>query len=485
MTNDADSGSEQNNGLDPEGFSLDVRLWNVTRAQSKTRPYQLRWIVGGKVSSKTFATVALAGSRRSELWLAMKRGEAFRIKDGLPESEVRAAMQASEPADAREELSWFTFCREYMAMRWPTAAAKTREGIADGLAAVTLAMVEQDKQMPEVEELRLALRWAVVPAYAELEPPAEIEDAYQWLSKRSLLVSALEDPKTLRDVQYRLSFKLDGTPTAGETSRRRRRALNTAVEYAIERKLLVENPLAALKRVKVSSSDRVDPRILVNKTQAAQLLAAVSYVGTWDRKKGRRLVAFYAVMYFAALRPSEAVGLRKSDCYLPEKGWGMLTLRDTHPVSGKQWTDSGERHDKRGLKSRESKDDRPVPIPPALVAMLRSHLKEFGTAKDGRLFTNERLGLVGSSTYWRVWKDAREYALPPELQESILGGRPYDLRHTCITTWLNAGVPVAEVARRVGNSPEVIHRVYEGCIFGQEEVMNQKIERELDWEVSD
>lgn len=54
--------------------------------------------------------------------------------------------------------------------------------------------------------------------------------------------------------------------------------------------------------------------------------------------------------------------------------------------------------------------------------MLRAHLKEFGTAKDGRLFTNERGGLVGSSTYWRVWRDAREYALSPDLQASILGG---------------------------------------------------------------
>lgn len=366
-------------------------------------------------------------------------------------------------------------------MRWPTATAKTREGIADGLAAVTLALVGQGQKMPSSEELRLAFRWAVIPKNAELDPPEELEDAYGWISKKSLLVSSLEDPKILRDGQYRISFKLDGTPAAGETARRRRRALNTAVEYAIERKLLTENPLTAIKKVKSASSDRVDPRVLVNKTQAAQLLALVSYVGTWDRKKGRRLVGFFAVMYFAGLRPSEAVGLRKADCFLPEKGWGVLTLHDTHPMSGKQWTDSGERHDKRGLKSREAKEDRPVPIPPPLVAVLRTHLERFGTAKDGRLFTNERGGLVGSSTYWRVWRDAREYALPPDLQASILGGRPYDLRHTCITTWLNAGVPVAEVARRVGNSPEVIHRVYEGCIYGQEEAMNQKIESELDW----
>lgn len=80
-----------------------------------------------------------------------------------------------------------------------------------------------------------------------------------------------------------------------------------------------------------------------------------------------------------------------------------------------------------------------------------------------------------------MWRDAREYALSPDLQASVLGGRPYDLRHTCITTWLNAGVPVAEVARPFGNSADVIHRVYAGCIYGQEAAMNKKTERGRDW----
>ncbi|MFE5852219.1 hypothetical protein ACFQ61_03185 [Streptomyces sp. NPDC056500] len=37
------------------------------------------------------------------------------------------------------------------------------------------------------------------------------------------------------------------------------------------------------------------------------------------------------------------------------------------------------------------------------------------------------------------------------------------------------------MARRVGNSPEVVHRVCERCIYGQEAAMNKKIEQELDW----
>ena len=56
------------------------------------------------------------------------------------------------------------------------------------------------------------------------------------------------------------------------------------------------------------------------------------------------------------------------------------------------------------------------------------------------------------------------------------GSGPYDLRHTCITKWLNTGVPVAEVSRRAGNSPEVVHRRYAGCIDGHEELNNREIE---------
>jgi integrase len=152
------------------------------------------------------------------------------------------------------------------------------------------------------------------------------------------------------------------------------------------------------------------------------------------------------------------------------------------PRLGKQWTDSGERHDRRGLKAREAISDRPVLIPPVLVAILRAHLNTFGTAKEGRVFGNERGGVVGSSTYWRVWEEARLYALPPERVDSPLAGRPYDLRHACITRWLNAGVPIAEVARRVGNSPEVIHRRYHGCIDGHEEAANAKIAKALEEE---
>jgi hypothetical protein len=48
--------------------------------------------------------------------------------------------------------------------------------------------------------------------------------------------------------------------------------------------------------------------------------------GGVDPMRGQRLMAFYASMYYAALRPAEVVGLRRQDCHLPETGWGRLTL---------------------------------------------------------------------------------------------------------------------------------------------------------------
>lgn len=68
----------------------------------------------------------------------------------------------------------------------------------------------------------------------------------------------------------------------------------------------------------------------------------------------------------AALRPAEAVELRLSNCDLPETGWGTLTLRETRPVSGKQWADSGgaARPPRPGGQGDNHRPPRPHPAHP-------------------------------------------------------------------------------------------------------------------------
>ncbi|MEV6111237.1 hypothetical protein AB0L59_01665 [Streptomyces sp. NPDC052109] len=57
--------------------------------------------------------------------------------------------------------------------------------------------------------------------------------------------------------------------------------------------------------------------------------------------------------------------------------------------------------------------------------------------------------------------------LSPEEFASPLGRRVYDLRHTCLTNWLNDGIPPAQVAEWAGNSVPVLLAIYARCISGQ------------------
>jgi integrase len=435
----------------------------------------VRWVVAGKVFTETFASFALADVFRSDLIQAINKGEEYDVATGLPVSKLPAVQQpAPEPA-----LSWLQFCTDYVKARWDEVAAKTRASIADSLATVTSVMVEATPDHPDSRDLRRAFLWAVLPANAEAEPPKDVSDSLDWLREHSLPLKALADPPVTRKVLHQLTRSLDDKPVAGDTYRRRRRGLNAAVEYAVESHDLDSNPLKAIKTKRVAIEDRVDPRVVVTQAQARELLTAVSYVGSWDRARGRRLVGFFAVLYYAGLRPAEAVALRVTDCYLPAEGWGRLTLAETLPVTTKKWTNDGERFDRRGLKQREPDAVRLVPIPPALVKILRAHIDQFGVAEDGRLFRNERDGIIGSTTYSRVWEEARHIAFTPAQVASPLAGRPYDLRHAALTTWLNAVSP-GEVSKRAGNSVEVLLRRYAGCLDNQEELVNRRIEHALE-----
>jgi integrase len=141
------------------------------------------------------------------------------------------------------------------------------------------------------------------------------------------------------------------------------------LDYAAELEELSANSLGRVKWKPPKVAEVVDRRVVVNPRQARELLTAVTYVGRpW---RGRHLRAFFACMYFAALRPGEVKALRKDGCDLPATGWGKLTLSRSRPQSNKRWTDSGEAFDDRGLKHRAENDTRSVPIPPELVMILR------------------------------------------------------------------------------------------------------------------
>jgi hypothetical protein len=114
------------------------------------------------------------------------------------------------------------------------------------------------------------------------------------------------------------------------------------------------------------------------------------------QRGGRRLVAFFGCLHYAALRPEEALSLAMHNLSLPEQGWGELHLERAEPYAGKEWTDSGRNRDQR---------------PPGRV-----HARGCGVT-------------------------AGEDALR--------------LRHAAVSTWLNGGVLATTVAEWAGHSVEI------------------------------
>lgn len=238
-------------------LSYDVKIWNLERRVGKTRTtYRVVWFVASTRFPRTFQNRALADSFRSDLVAAARRGEAFDREQGLPVSMLRN----------EAEMPWFDFACQYVDMKWPRAAGKSRAGNADALASVTPAMLKTNRGAPDAKVLRRALTgWAFNTKQRNNAKPREVEQALRWLRANTLPVSRLNDVAMLR--------------------------------------------------------------VVINPQQATKLLVAVKsqkIEGQPRRSSGPMLVAFFAVMYYAALRPEEAAMLRKQDLQLPEKGWGEL-----------------------------------------------------------------------------------------------------------------------------------------------------------------
>ncbi len=460
-----------------DGRSYEVRIWSTAAYKGRRgKTYRVRWRVGHRTHGRTLATSKAAESFRSELVTAHRHGEPFDIETGLPSS--------LQPKKA--SVSWYEHACHFVDVKWAHASARHRQGIAEALTTVTTALVSSDKCAPSSRALRAALQgWAFnAGARGTSEKTAPLPDEFAaaigWIRRHSIPLTDLEEPAVIRRAVDACGLRLDGGLASPSTAARKRSALFSAVEFAVEQRRLDANPMEKLRTRRTHQTEEVDRRVVVNPHQARSLLDAV-------RSHYPSLEAFFACMYFAGLRPAEVRHLRARDLTLPESGWGEMVLTGSTQAAGSAWTDTGSANEDRSLKHRGDKDVRHVPVHPELVAILRRHLLAFESSPDGRLFVS-RVGIGGRplprpfskplpmSTVYRAWKLAREEALAPEEVASPLARRPYDLRHACLSTWLNAGVPATQVAAWAGHSVNVLLRVYAKCVYGQEEVALRRIE---------
>jgi integrase len=101
--------------------------------------------------------------------------------------------------------------------------------------------------------------------------------------------------------------------------------------------------------------------------------------------------------------------------------------------------------------------------------MLRKWIDENGFALDELMFRTRTGNRPTASNWSRTWqRPLRQIGHPPL--------RVYDCRHAAATTWLAAGVPLGEVARRMGHSVDTLVSTYVGALTGDEDLANRRID---------
>jgi integrase len=291
---------------------------------SRVTTYKVRWKVSGKLWKEGFRTAAQADSFRSSLMVAARKGEAFSLDTGRP-----VAWERSKTA-----ISWYEFACRYVDMKWKSASAKYRKDIARALTAASPALLGRAHGRPGDVDIRRALLRYGFNTKQRLDPPEDVADVLAWVSRNSVPMSALAEPALARRVLDLATGRLDGKSAAASTARRNRTILANAMDYAIELGLLDANPIRALKWTAPKVSSQVDRRSVVNPCQARALLAAVRA----QLPSGPTLVAFFGVMYYAGLRPEEAISLRVEDVILPpeaqnatdDQGMGRAASAERH-----------------------------------------------------------------------------------------------------------------------------------------------------------
>jgi integrase len=452
--------------------TYDVRIYEIDVYKGKTTTtYWVQWKVAGRLPlrKRPFKQKALAVSFRADLIASARKGEAFDVTTGLPISMGREI----------ENMSCYDLACKFIDLKWPRVAAMTRKTNAEALTAVLPMLFVRTKGKPDDRLIRTALRrWGFnTVARADENQPAEIRHALAWIARNTRPASDLTDPRILRTVLDGLTLKLDGKPGSPVVVTRRRKIFTGMLEYGAEINVLSENPWPDLKWTPPRSTNKgIDRRRVANPMQARTLFAAVRGQG----RIGPRMVAFYETLYYAGLRPEEAVGIKvPRNLIVPDSDteWGEFILETAEPHAGKAWTDSGKNRDSRQLKQRAIGEIRRVPCPPVLTASIRRHIAEFKLGPDGRLFVGERnkeeLPIL---TINRIWRQARAAVFTPDVYASPLAETPYDLRHAFVSTNLNAGISPAQVAELAGQSPEVMWRTYAACLDGGQAELRRRME---------
>ncbi|MGI9017488.1 MAG: tyrosine-type recombinase/integrase [Euzebya sp.] len=406
-------------------------------------PHVVRYTIDGRHRSKSFRTNAEADRYRGALLRAVQAGDEFDEATSEPQSWQLPL----------SELGVHEWARRWLAEQWIEWQPRTRISAADALARFTALTVRPRSKTPK--ELRRYLTEAIAPDAQSLDDSLE-----RWMDRNCLTLGDL-DRQTVSAISRKLGLKVDGqSPLAANTAKRYRTNAHACVLAAVDAGAIPADPWP--KRSKSRANRKatrvrraVDVRSLPSPEQMAEALAAMRN----DQPSSRTYQVMTSVAYYAGLRPSEIIMLRVGSLTLPDEGWGRIDVTEADI----DFDEPGE--PKTGPRS--------VPIPPVLVEMLAEWINDHAFASHRALLFRTRNDTRPSTPNWnRAWQRALDKVGHPPL-------RVYDCRHAAATTWLRAGVPLGETARRMGHSVETLVSTYVGALDGDEAIGNARIDAVL------
>src|SRR5262249_47003348 len=118
-----------------------------------------------------------------------------------------------------------------------------------------------------------------------------------------------------------LAVTLDGQPAAATTIARKRAVFYGVLNYAVELDILPANPIGKVTWKAPEVAEEIDRRVVASPRQVRQLLAAVTSIRP-------DLAAFFGCLYYATMRPGEAVVLRQADCVNRTVPWTITVINN-------------------------------------------------------------------------------------------------------------------------------------------------------------
>ena len=313
--------------------SYDVKFWDTRKIGDTARGrWRVRWAVAGREHCKSFAAKPLADGFLTTLKDA--------TRDGTPFDDGHRPARPAQAARGRE-VTWYDHARAYTEMKWPDLAAE--------LPPVGRRGPHHHHPGPDPPRAAAppTLASCARPCSATRSTPPPATPARPRRHHRAPWTGSRTRPCRWPRWKTRTPSAPSWTPapgswTASPPPRPPAAASgpcsHNALGYAVERRPAARqpprpDPVESRRRRR----DRRPPRRRQPRPGRA-LLAGRPRPG---HRAGEHLEAFFGCLYYAALRPAEAVALREADCVLPAAGWGRIDLAASAARAGPGWTDDG------------------------------------------------------------------------------------------------------------------------------------------------